>query len=234
MKKKKLVLLSSALIATMAIGGISAYFTDADTATNEFVVGKVSLDLQEPNWDPEDATEIVPNEEIQKDPQILNDGENDEFVFLEVKVPYANVVTANADGTKNVAADTELFSYTVASGWTELGTASKDEENGVITHLYVYGSDSACTILVKDTTTPALFESVTFANIVEDQGLEGTDLDIVINAYGIQASNIDDGKTAPTDVWDVISNQTPTTTVTTTEDEKTDIKTTNTQNSEES
>ena len=211
MKRKKLALLSSALIATMAIGGISAYFTDADTETNEFVVGKVSLDLQEPNWDPEDATEIVPNEEIQKDPQILNDGENDEFVFLEVKVPYASVVTANADGTKNAEADTELFSYTVASGWTEIGTASTDEENGVVTHLYVYGDSSACTALAKDATTPALFETVTFANVVEDQGLEGTDLDIVINAYGIQSSNIDDGKTAPADVWDVISNQAPST-----------------------
>lgn len=100
--------MASCLAGVMAIGGIMAYFTDADTATNVFTVGKVSLDLIEPNWDPEnddldgdgllDAYTITPEFEVQKDPQITNDGVNDEYVFMTVTVPYYNVVTATEAG----------------------------------------------------------------------------------------------------------------------------------------
>lgn len=199
-----------------------AYFTDGDTATNTFTVGKISLDLQEPNWEP--PTDITPNQEIEKDPQVKNDGTNDEFVFVEVVVPYANVVTANEDGTKNAAADTELFSYDVNEGWTEMGIGTKDEEDKTVTHRYVYGTAEACTALGKNATTPALFDSVTFANVVEDQNLEDSMQNIIINAYGIQTTDLNGDKTAPDDVWAVLNNQLPTTDVTETEAANTDIK----------
>ena len=227
MKKNrtKIVALSAALIGVLAIGGALAYFTDGDTATNTFTVGKISLDLQEPNWVPPE--DITPNQEIEKDPQVENDGINSEYVFVEVAVPYENVVTANADGTKNPAADTELFTYTVNEGWTEMGTGTKDEGAGTITHRYVYGTAEACTALEAGATTPTLFDTVTFANVVEDQGLEESTQNIVIHAYGIQTSDINGGKTAPADVWTVLHNQLPTTDVAENEEENTDIKDSN-------
>ena len=110
MKKRnlKMTALALALVGTLSVGGIMAYFTDGDTATNTFTVGKVSIDLQEPGWVP--PTGITPEQEFKKDPQIKNDGINDVYVFMKVIVPYANVVTANHDGSKNAATDTELFS----------------------------------------------------------------------------------------------------------------------------
>ena len=83
--------LLTALIGTLSVGGIMAYFTDGDTATNTFTVGKVSLDLQEPDWVP--PTEIVPQQEFEKDPQIKNDGLNEEFVFLKGRKAYAEITT---------------------------------------------------------------------------------------------------------------------------------------------
>ena len=50
--KTKTMGLMALLIGTMSIGGIMAYFTDGDTATNTFTVGKISIDLQEPEWVP--------------------------------------------------------------------------------------------------------------------------------------------------------------------------------------
>ena len=47
-KRMKTMIAATAMIGVLAIGGISAYFTDGDTATNTFTVGKVSIDLQEP------------------------------------------------------------------------------------------------------------------------------------------------------------------------------------------
>ena len=81
MKKKNLdkIVLVGALVGCMTIGAVSAYFTDADTATNTFTVGKVSIDLQEPDWVP--PTNITPEQEFAKDPKILNDGINDAYVF---------------------------------------------------------------------------------------------------------------------------------------------------------
>ncbi len=239
MKKSSMrtLALTAILAGTVSIGGIMAYFTDGDTATNTFTVGKISLDLQEPSWVP--PTNITPGQEIAKDPQIMNDGNNEEFVFLKVTVPYANVVTANEDGTKSRIADTELFSYDVKEGWTEIDSKRViDSSSKTVTHLYAYTGETADSMkaLAVNSSTPSLFDWVRFANIVEDQNLETTTQNIVIEAYGIQTQNIkdekgnldgdnNDGKTLPLDVWKVIENQNPSLQNTVTEDINTDIKT---------
>lgn len=239
MKKSSMrtLALTAILAGTVSIGGIMAYFTDGDTATNTFTVGKISLDLQEPSWVP--PTNITPGQEIAKDPQIMNDGNNEEFVFLKVTVPYANVVTANEDGTKSRISDTELFSYDVKDGWTEIDSKRViDSSSKTVTHLYAYTGETADSMkaLSVNSSTPSLFDWVRFANIVEDQNLETTTQNIVIEAYGIQTQNIkdekgnldgdnNDGKTLPLDVWKVIENQNPSLLNTVTEDINTDIKT---------
>ena len=201
--KKKLLIMGGALACLAGVGGIMAYFTDTDEAENNFVIGKIDIDLEEPNWtEPEN---ILPNQTIVKDPQVKNVGVNDAFIFLEVEVPYENVVTANANGTKNAAADTELFSYTLNTGWVEIGEAVK--ANGVVTHLYAYGTDAAMTALAANATTPALFSNVTFANVIEGQDLETTTQTINVKAYGIQTTNVNGGVTDPVAVWAVVNNQ---------------------------
>ena len=64
MTKKRVITIAlcMALIGTLSAGGIMAYFTDADTAVNEFTVGKIELDLQEPDWDPDTGKNITPME----------------------------------------------------------------------------------------------------------------------------------------------------------------------------
>lgn len=184
-----------------------AYFIDRDTATNTFLMGEISIDLLEPNWEPEEAVKVVPDTTIAKDPQITNDGVNDANVFLEVIVPYAYVVTANYDGTKNAIADTQLFTWTVNAGWTQVGTTT-DNNNGTYTYVYAYtgGNSSKMAVLSPGQTTPALFNSVLCANVIEGQSIENTAQDIIVNAYGIQILN---DRTDPSVVWQVIVNQTP-------------------------
>ena len=59
---------------------------------------------------------------------------------------------------------------------------------------------------------------IKLANIVEDDDLEGTELEVLIKAYGIQTLNVNDekdnidginsdGKNSPNDVWKILSNQ---------------------------
>ena len=94
-----------------------------------------------------------------------------------------------------------------------------DQQNGKLTHLYAYGSDTEMTVLEKgNKETSALFDYIKLANIVEDDDLEGTELEVLIKAYGIQTLNVNDekdnidginsdGKNSPNDVWKILSNQ---------------------------
>jgi predicted ribosomally synthesized peptide with SipW-like signal peptide len=115
-KIKKVVLPVGALTLVGAIGALTAsqlaYLTDAESTTNTFTIGDVKVDVLEPHYpgnDSDDVTHIVPNEEIAKDPQIQNTGDNEAIAFAEYTIPIADVVVAKADGTKLDKALTELF-----------------------------------------------------------------------------------------------------------------------------
>ena len=270
-KKAKLTVLACVLIGCLTTGGALAYFTDADTVTNTFTSGKIQLDLVEPNYpgnDSAEVTNLVPGEEIVKDPQIINDGENDEYVFLEVYVPYVNATIAADDGTRaGDKALTELFTYKVNDGWEEISavtdvraaaaaTADTAQYNGdglgemvqlegvnYVRHVYAYATGGELTALVgtdnsgqqkadgssgtTGQTTPALFNAVKLANLVEDENFENSEYSIRINAYGIQTVGLGDavdtgngeadGAVAtsndPVTVWKILAKQNPTTSV---------------------
>lgn len=217
--KIKLVVLSMMLIACLAVAGISAYFTDGADVTNTFTIGEVKLKLTEPSYpgnDNPEVKDITPNAEIEKDPTITNTGKNDEYVFLTVSVPYAdNLVVADADGKKLDAKETQLFSYTLNNGWSQVGQVIQDKSAKTNTYIYAYGTETKLTALpaeddtttadVAENITPALFDSVTFVNAVEGQGLENKTKNIEIKAYGIQADNLT--SVVPSAVWSIIVNQ---------------------------
>jgi predicted ribosomally synthesized peptide with SipW-like signal peptide len=217
MKKYGKYFMLVALVVAIAVSGISAYFTATDTATNNFDVKKVAVELSEPAWDRTGstaATNVTPNETIAKDPTVQNIGTTEQFVFLKVTVPYKNIVTAALDGKKGAAADTELFTWNtentkgdinaapgsakgkVNGEWT-LITTNVDEEKGLVEYTYAYGSSSAMTSLAPQAFTTPLFNSVTMCNAVEGQGLENTTVDIDVDVYAIQTSDL--GETPTTD-----------------------------------
>ena len=174
------------MLVALAAGGTAAYLTDFETATNSFTVGKVDIELDEPNWKPDDNTKIVPTQVIKKDPFIKNRGINEAFVYLEVSVPVRNVITAAQDGTRNALAKTELFSYTKNKEWTQLERKAIGQ-NMVYTYAYNH-------ILKPGEKTTTLFNTVTFANIIEGQ-LDTQQLDMPVRAYAIQSTNTGEDKT---------------------------------------
>lgn len=234
-EKIRTTALACSLIAALTIGSAAAYFTDTKETTNTFSVGKVSIELTEPNWDEENAQDIVPDQEIPKDPVITNDGVNDAFIFAKVRVPVAEIMTASEDGTKNESAVTQLFSYELDSNWTPV-TENVDGatnltirnrsldygllESDYVEYIYAYtGSDSASMQAVSaQGATENIFPAVKFVNAVEDQGLEEATESIVVTGYAIQAdfissgdSSVDgtntEGQTAPNAVWQIFQAQ---------------------------
>lgn len=207
------VVLAAGLIIAGGAKGVSAYFTDTDSSTNTFTVGKVTIEHHEDKWDeldPEEKKDITPNKEFEKDPSIENTGINEAYVFQTVEVPCSEIITANLDGTRNPRKLTDLFSYSVNSGWTLMTTEDVKSGEKVTAHkyTYVYGSASHCTALAAKSTTPTLFDKVRFCNVIEEQELEETTQSIVINAYAIQTGDLGEHPTdVPADVLAIIYKQ---------------------------
>ena len=212
--KTKNVVMALTLAALLLVGGVFAYLTDTDTQTNTFTMGEVTIDLTEPTWDeypdednngvPDPAEDIWAGKVIAKDPTITNTGDNDAYVYLMVSVPKQNIVTAQADGTPNEAAVTQLFNYTVNGGWTLL----KSNTSGADENVYLYAYDTA--LAPTEVTATALFDEIEFVNVIEGQILSDVTFNIPVVAYAIQ-SNFGAGEAGDVmttaEAWELYANQ---------------------------
>ena len=100
MKKKTILVAAIAvmLVAALVVGGTLAYFTDKDNATNTFTVGNVKIDLNEQQKGenglvPFDQNkQLVPGKSndgnaVSKIVTVSNKGDNDAWVWVELKIP---------------------------------------------------------------------------------------------------------------------------------------------------
>ena len=222
MKKKSLktAALVLSIVGILGAGGIMAYLTDTDSATNTFNMKKVDITEEETGWtEPE---EVTPNMVITKDPTVANIGDVPVFVFQTVSVPVANVVVAKEDGTRLAQADTELFSFTANPGWYLMGTRNIMGEGAYAAnvvareYLYAYGTNAKMTALPEtagQNRTPALFNNVKYANVIEGSvDNKGNSLSagtqvIDVKAYGIQTTDVNGNITDPAGIWAVYTNQ---------------------------
>lgn len=196
MSKKKSIVVATVLVAVLLIGGLLAYFTDTDTATNVFTLGdNVEISLSETAWVAANGTGIHPGANIANNPIITNDSTTTPaYVFAEVIVPCYD---SDSDGD----ADDALFTLdTIGSGWTLISTSAVNTTNKTITYVYAYGSASAMTLLTSSSSTTAVFSSVTLkSTLTETQRATAGTTNIVVNAYGIQTDGL--GVTDPTDIY---------------------------------
>lgn len=100
MKKKTILVAAIAvmLVAALVVGGTLAYFTDTDTKTNTFTMGNVKIDLNEQQKGenglvPFDQNkQLVPGKSndgnaVSKIVTVSNKGDNDAWVWVELKIP---------------------------------------------------------------------------------------------------------------------------------------------------
>lgn len=180
MKKNTVKIMTLAGILCLAsVGGESAYLTDYEKVSNEFTVGKVDIELKEPEWKPEENKKIEPSKVIHKDPQITNTGTNDAFVYMEVSIPMANVEAATENGERLGKKVQELFYFEAKDSWMQLSVQNTESRR---TYTYAYTK-----ILKPQETSEALFDTVKFLNLIEGQ-LDGQTFEIPVRAYAIQTS----------------------------------------------
>ena len=193
-RKKLLASIAACILAgTMAFNGTMAYLTDTEGAVNIATVGKVNIDLEEPGYPGNDSDEvksIIPNQEIIKDPQVENTGDNSAIVYLKVDVPQETFTELGTDGTKGETKLQDLFALKgLSENWELIKTeASTDADTAKTKTTYVYAYRKT---LDKGTKTDKLFECVQMKNAMEND-LSGHVEDIVITACAIQATDIPD------------------------------------------
>lgn len=160
MKKKSVVsmVVALSLTATVMVGATLAYLTDkTETLTNTFTIGKVSIDLEEPDWVPDKAENLVPGTVIPKNPTVTNTGKNAGWVAVTVDGMNGN--TADETGMADFG-----FSATVNDGWVLVDEDGKvdatwDGET-LVDGIYAYTE----LLAVDATTKTPLFSKVIFAD----------------------------------------------------------------------
>lgn len=169
--------------AAIAVGGTLAYLTATDNAVNEFKVADTlqeKITVEEPNWNAENAKNMVPTQTVAKDPKLVNDSSVEVYAIMQVSVPHDSVVIASSDGTVQPAADMDLFTYQVNPAWNELGTGTLSADGKKMIHTYLY-----TTPLDAKDETATVFDRVTLVNAVDGQ-IDGKDLSIDVDGYAIQ------------------------------------------------
>lgn len=191
-KKKNVfvIVLVLLLLLSASLGVSFAYLTKSlESRANNFTFSNVSIDLVEEEWDsltPEDKV-VYPNRNVVKDPKVINTGENDIYVYIEVKVPRGNIKTVNTDETVNASGWTNLLTFVVNQGW-ELIDQSVSDDGLYEIRLYAY-TDS---VLKPNEETKTLFDKVTFVNMLEGELEKGTELEMPVSAYAIQSDYLDE------------------------------------------
>ena len=191
MKKTLTVLLALVLVIAMSVAGTMAYLTSTDSVTNTFTVGNVTITLDETDVDkygvaiPDvprtDANEyrLIPGHSYTKDPIIHVDSLSEDC-YLFVKV---------VNGIKNYEAATTIADQMTAKDWKVV-----DADKGI----YVYAQGTADKTAVAAGSNVTVFESFKIDGNAKLPA-DGTDLDVVVTAYAVQADGFKD-KT-PATIW---------------------------------
>lgn len=209
MKKKILAItLCVAMLAIAIVGGTLAYFTDSGEQTNTFTMGKVDIELTEPNYEPaaDGKLKVFPGQSYAKDPTITvaSDSEDCYLVATVTITKRANLHALYANDTTGVKQSWGLSlagAGKMVSGGIADYPAVGAVENGMSGTLLdgkvflTYSEDVAAdtityTFYFKDIHSAGdvevLFNKVNIPSIIDNGDID-SDLDITIKAYAIQA-----------------------------------------------
>ena len=207
LKKILLAVSAALLLVAVSIGATVAYLT-ASTADvkNTFVFGNIGeLDLDETDSDSDNNTKeneytIIPGGNITKDPVVTytEDASNPVAVYIFLKMTPGSSwsTTDNSTYTATVGSTTGALSFTMASGWTPLLSASPNK---------VYYR----TVAAGAAATEQSYRVIANDKITVSTGITQTDVDAAtaanykldFKAYAIQQASFDSASAA----WTAVS-----------------------------
>lgn len=199
MRKKQMAVwtAAAALAGALSVGGLQAYFTDREEASNVLTMGSVEIELKEPGYpgnDTEEVRNIYPGQTVVKDPQVTNTGLNPAYIRQELFVPVGDVKVFNPEGGYTQLTGAELVTYEILPGWTEQAELKKQvtvEGLSYMRHVYNYDTE-----LEPGKTTEPLFSAIQVINLIEGEIPGGTLEQIPIRAHAVQSQGFSSAKEA--------------------------------------
>ena len=194
MKKfKKSIVALSLSTAMLAIAGFGtlAYFTDTETASNSFTVGKVDIGLEEENWEHKEEGEsatVIPGTTIPKDPVVtIKEGSLESYIRMVVKMP-ENVFRASSLNENNTD-PLITFNKMDDKVWITSPAILVGDE---VTVVFTY--NEAVAAPNEDVVLKALFESLIIGADDNNELAEvlGDQFDIDVSAYAVQTEGFKD------------------------------------------
>lgn len=186
------ILLSAGCIAVACIAGVSAALLVHNTQarTNDFQFQNAKIELTETDWDTLTDTDkiVYPQRSVKKNPIITNVGDVEVYAYIEVTVPRQEVRLVNTNEQINTASWQNLFSFVTNSGWEQIGSDEVSTDNTSIKRTYAYTLEP----LKPGESTPSLFDTIQFANIVEGDVPMGTKLQVNVEGVAIQSQFLDE------------------------------------------
>lgn len=106
-KRTNKIIISILLVVALLISGAFALLSAYDSRTNRFTQGTLSLSLTETNWQDTNARNMLPLQSVSKNPQVINDNEDNipAWIFISVKVPSTNTEYETGTAPTSKAAD---------------------------------------------------------------------------------------------------------------------------------
>lgn len=216
MKKRRILIIAAAaamVVTLVVVGIIRAYFTEVEVKENKITIGNISINLTEGDFDPDTTYPVVPGSVVNKAPKIANDGNRDEFVFMTVTVPKAQVTLLDESGSNKGNPKTGLDSiqqlFRLVAEQTDPNTVLQvpTVSGRDIDFTYHSGSNTVdgWVLLASDTTgtdsdlyvfgynkkmlpadeTVTLFDKVQLKSFIDGEKKDG--VTIGVKGYGIQA-----------------------------------------------
>ena len=182
--KKKIVTLCVVicLLVVAAIGGTLAYFTDNETATNVFTMGKVDIELTETEWVAPDA--VYPGIAYEKNPVVKNVGDDSAWIRVDVTLSDA-AAFITAAGKYQITDLSVIFDEHDETKWTRAEIV-QDAEKDTLTYSYYYND-----LLEAGESTDAIFTQVKIPGQFNNADMKaiGENFTITIQAHAMQTAD---------------------------------------------
>lgn len=220
-RKKLIVYIAGSLASAAIILGTAAFLMSFDETTNVFTAGNVKIVLVEdkyPGNDSPDVQNIIPYQEIDKNPVVINTGSNNAYVFLRLTVPVSKFTELDEYGRKKTngqvyqelfylkGSDDEISSFAnnFGDGWHELKSLADGgyyddkgdwiyyNESSTRTYVFVYQPDENEPFLKVGQSTNPLFGKVQFKNMKEQPSISDLIKVINIEAFAVQSDYLDE------------------------------------------
>ena len=109
----------AAVTTLVIISSTMAYFSSKDNTTNKFVGSRFDVMLLETDWDPEKAQNVIPGEELDKNPQIVNSHYTDGAAQTDVYSLMFVLEVVPAGGSGTTEAVRRILHNGVTTGLTD-------------------------------------------------------------------------------------------------------------------